>query len=43
MKFLGDLATQTRGSSKYLESNLEIVEAFRDLVWSLRDCWTAQR
>jgi hypothetical protein len=41
MTFLKDLANRTGGSSRHLDSNLEIVDAFRELVWSLRDCWIA--
>lgn len=41
-KFLEDLATLTGGSPGFVATNLELVDKFRDLVWSLRDCWVAK-
>jgi hypothetical protein len=40
-RFLQELAALTGGKSTLLKTNLELVEQFRELVWSLRNCWIA--
>ena len=41
MRFLDKLAEVTPGGAEHLDNNMQLVEKFRELVWSLRDCWIA--
>jgi hypothetical protein len=40
MSFLNELAVIAKGGGLHVMENRQLVEAFRTLIWSLRDCFT---